>query len=423
MYSKNKIFSFLLLSVISLSLLIPLASAELESVKVSYGYEVSGRSVEFSPDNQHIAIGYDNGAIRIWDTLNGENIGFDPEYIDKYRLMSLFGSTEPSLSKIKYSPDGRYLLTTSYEYDFWGQQATSAYLIVHDIESGEVIRYHNMTTPALWDIAISADGKTYAALSEMDPENETSTISLWDMDTGNLVDTIESNNWEATSIAFTPDNKSLIVSFLNRKNPDRIVIFDLDTGLETKVIKERSVANIQFSDDGRIFAAGGTIYGEVIVWNSSNYEEVLRIRHINHPSEDIALSSDGELLVVVEGSSLMAWNLSAKKQILNMDSLIIESNHASYDQVVKYQCIDISNDNKYVAVVAWLDDDSKYHLDSDTFSESFGTLNDDIEPSYSGDVVFIYDVQDIKTNVYKENFFDFILRLGRTWESWQRNMF
>lgn len=408
-YKKMIIFS---VSMMLLFLLIPLASAELEPVKVSYGYESGGKSVDFSPDDQYIAIGYDDGAIRIWDTLNGENIGFTPEYIDRYRLMFLFGSASPSLSKIKYSPDGRYLLCTSYEYDFWAHKATSAHLIVHDVESGKVIRYHNFSTPALWDIAISSDGKTYAALSEMDPESETSTISLWDMDTGNLVDTIESNNCEATSIAFTPDNKSLIVSFLNRKNPDRIVIFDLDTGLETKVIKELSVANIQFSDDGHIFAAGSTLRGEVIIWDSNTYEEIWRITYIRNPPDDIALSSDGELLVVVDESELMAWNLSSKKQILNMDS---------WDQIKWYQCVDISNDDKFVAVVASLDEDSKYNLDSDTFSESFGVLNDDIRPNY-GNVVFIFDIQDVKTNEYKESFFDIILRLWRTFEVFQKSI-
>ena len=412
MFSKNKTINLTILALLAFFLLVSTVSAELEPMKVSYGYESRGRAVEFSPDNQHVAIGYDNGAIRIWDTLNGENIGFDPEYIDKYRLMSIFGSTTPSLSKIKYSPDGRYLLTTSYEYDFWGHQATSAHLVVHDIESGEVIRYHNMTTPALWDIAISPDGKTYAALSEMDPESETSTISLWDMDTGNLVDTIESNNCEATSIAFTPDNKSLIVSFLNRKTPDRIVIFDLDTGLETKIIKERSVANIQFSGDGRIFAAGSTLRGEVIIWDSNTYEEIWRIMYIRTPPEDVALSSDGELLVVADQSVLMAWNLSSKKQILNMDSC---------DQVVRYKCIDISNEDNFVAVVASLYDDSIYNMDSDTFSESFGVLDNDISPS-SGDVVFVYDIQDIKANEYKEKFVDFILRLWRTFEQLQENV-
>lgn len=409
---KNQKTNFLLLSMLTFLLLIPLASAELEPVKVSYGYEVGGKSVDFSPDDQYIAIGYDDGAIRIWDTFNGENIGFTPEYIDRYRLMFLFGSASPSLSKIKYSPDGRYLLSTSYEYDFWAHKATSAHLIVHDVESGEVIRYNNFSTPALWDIAISPDGKTYAALSEMDPESETSTISLWDMDTGNLVDTIESNNCEATSIAFTPDNKSLIVSFLNRKNPDRIVIFDLDTGLETKIIKERSVANIQFSGDGRIFAAGSTLRGEVIIWDSNTYEEIWRIMYIRNPPDDIALSSDGELLVVVDESALMAWNVSSKKQILNMDS---------WDQIKWYQCVDISNDGKFVAVVASLDEDSKYNMDSDTFSESFGSLDNNIDPSY-GNVVFIYDVQDIKTNEYKESFFDFIIRLGRTLDLLQKNL-
>ena len=133
---------------------------------------------------------------------------------------------------------------------------------------------------------------------------------------------------------------------------------------------------------------------------------------IRNPPDDIALSPDGELLVVVDESALMAWNLSSKKQILNMDS---------WDQIKWYQCVDISNDGKLVAVVASLDEDSKYNMDSDTFSESFGVLDNDIGPNY-GNVVFIYDVKDVKTNEYKEIFFDFIIRLGRALESLQSNL-
>jgi WD40 repeat protein len=286
---KNKKTAFFFTLMFMVFSLIPVVSAEIEPTKVSYGYETASKSIDISPSDRYVAIGYYNGIIRIWDTIDGKNISFTPNNIEKERLISYFGNVPPYVSKIAYSPDDRYLLSASYDYDFLAEKIISAHLIVHDVESGEVIRYHNMSTSSLWDIAFSPDGKTYAALSEMDKESETSSISLWDLESGNLISTIESNNYEATSIAFTPDNKYLVVSYLNYKNPDRIVIFDLNTGTETKVIEELSVSNIQFSDDGRIFVAGSNHINEIIVWDSNTYNEIQRIKCRAIPPNDISL--------------------------------------------------------------------------------------------------------------------------------------
>lgn len=378
-----------------------MASAEIEPTKVSYGYEPISKSIDISPSDRYVAIGYYNGIIRIWDTLDGKNISFTPNHIEKERLISYFGNVPPYVSKIAYSPDGRYLLSASYDYDFLAEKIISAHLIVHDVESREVIRYHNMSTASLWDIAFSPDGKTYAALSEMDKETETSSISLWDLESGNLISTIESNNYEATSIAFTPDNKYLVVSYLNYKNHDRIVIFDLTTGMETKVIEELSVSNIQFSDDGRIFVAGSNHLNEIIVWDSNTYKEIQRIKCRAIPPNDISLSSDGIFLVAVERSHLMAWNLSSEKKIIDMDSS---------DQIKEYRCVDFSNDDRYIAVVGELKEDSKYGMDFDTGSESLSIKNiENIPLDY--DAIFIYEFHDIETSGYKEGIVDLFRKI------------
>jgi WD40 repeat protein len=398
---KNKKTAFFFTLMFMVFSLIPVVSAEIEPTKVSYGYETASKSIDISPSDRYVAIGYYNGIIRIWDTIDGKNISFTPNNIEKERLISYFGNVPPYVSKIAYSPDDRYLLSASYDYDFLAEKIISAHLIVHDVESGEVIRYHNMSTSSLWDIAFSPDGKTYAALSEMDKESETSSISLWDLESGNLISTIESNNYEATSIAFTPDNKYLVVSYLNYKNPDRIVIFDLNTGTETKVIEELSVSNIQFSDDGRIFVAGSNHINEIIVWDSNTYNEIQRIKCRAIPPNDISLSSKGIFLAVVERSHLMAWNLSSEEKIIDMDSS---------DQIYEYRCVDFSNDDKYIAVVGALNDDSKYSMDFDTRSESLNIKNiENIPLDY--DAIFIYELHDIEASGYKEGILDLFRKI------------
>jgi hypothetical protein len=50
------------------------------------------------------------------------------------------------------------------------------------------------------------------------------------METGEVVNSITNDNYKATSITFTPYGKYLVASFDNSINPDRIIIFDLESG-------------------------------------------------------------------------------------------------------------------------------------------------------------------------------------------------
>jgi hypothetical protein len=50
------------------------------------------------------------------------------------------------------------------------------------------------------------------------------------METGEVVNSITSDNYKATSITLTPYGKYLVASFDNSINPDRIIIFDLESG-------------------------------------------------------------------------------------------------------------------------------------------------------------------------------------------------
>jgi WD40 repeat protein len=396
---KKKIVLFI--SILMLFLLMPIAAAELEPLKVSYGYEPGIESIDFSPDDQFIVSGYYKGSVRIWNTVEGENISYTPNLVEKERLMPLFCNVSPYLKQVVFSPDGQYVLVTSSDYNYENNQVTSAYLSVYNVESGEIIRSHNLSTSYLWEVAFSPDGKTYAALSEMSKVTETSTISLWDLESGDITRDIENNNYRLTSLAFSPDGKYLIASFYNNINPDRIVIFDLENGTAIKSIEEPSVSNIQFSDDGRIFAARSNHKSEVIVWNSDSFTELCRPRGLKAPPSDIALSPDGKYLVAVEGDNIMGWNISSKELFLN----VYQS-----DQINSYGSVDFSNDGRYIAIGALLQDGSKYVMDFDTRSEAFLNIKDYRDIPLSNGAVFIYDFQDIRENEYKEGFLDLLLK-------------
>ncbi|NPE27993.1 hypothetical protein HNV12_08465 [Methanococcoides sp. SA1] len=388
MEPANKIFSLIVLTCLLLICIFPVqAYDELEPVKVSYNYGGVINSIDYSPDGRHIAAGYSRGYVRLWDTVGGESLSFTPDLVENKRLMGLLGDEPYRVRDVVFSPDGKYLLVSSSDYDYATDEFVGSHLTLYDVETGAVVRTHEMNESYVWEVAYSPDGKSYAAPYEMNQETETSTIYLWDLETGKVVNTITSNNFRATSLAFTPDGRYLVVSFFNYVNPDRIVFFDLKSGDAEKTIEESSVSDLQFSDDGHILAAKSRHYDEAIVWDSPSGEELYRIKDFRSPPFDISLSSDGNFLVGVTGSRMMAWNVSSRYLILDI---------SDRDQIDSYECIDFSKDDSYVAVGAVLEEDSKYDIGREASLELSGKIDDYRELPSSVDVIFIYDFQDIK---------------------------
>ncbi|MBP2030492.1 WD40 repeat protein [Methanohalophilus levihalophilus] len=367
------------------------ASDKLEPIQISYNYGGSLKTIDYSSDGRHIAAGYGaeftEGHVMLWDTIEGKPLSFTPELLEQDRLMELLGTEPYGVKEVVFSPDGKYLLSCSSRFNSLEDELLGTHLTLYDVESRNVVRTHDLPESYAWEVAFSPDGETYAALYEMDQESETSTIYLWDVETGKVANTISSNNFGAISLAFSPDGEQLVVSFLNHKNPDRIVFFDLESGNSEKIIEEQSVADLEFSADGSVLAARSRHYDEAIVWDSTSGEELHRIINFGHP-EDIALSGDGKYLVGV-GMRLMAWNISSQKKLLDI---------WDRDQLEGYNSIDFSDDNNYVAVGVDLEEDSKYGIGGEAWREAFGTSAFYSEVPFLKGSIFIYDFQDIKEN-------------------------
>jgi WD40 repeat protein len=147
--------------------------------------------VEWSPDGSKLASAGEDTSTWVWDARSWEH------------LLTLKGHEPPaSIWSVSWSPDSRYLLTTS-GYDEIGALDTTAR--IWDGENGEerlVLRGH--TRAVIWG-TWSPDGSRVATASSDD------TTRVWDVATGAELLTLTTPNTFAGYAEWSPDGQNLVV--------------------------------------------------------------------------------------------------------------------------------------------------------------------------------------------------------------------
>jgi WD40 repeat protein len=133
--------------------------------------------------------------------------------------------------------------------------------------------------------AFSPDGRFLAGGGE--------SVALWELGPGGVVKALRLPFAEVRALAFSPDSKTLAVTFLRS---GEIVLWDLTDGRQRANLNTcaPSVISIDFSPDGRYLATGsnGRI-GSFTVWNLATGECTLRINGGFGPVRGLAFSRDG----------------------------------------------------------------------------------------------------------------------------------
>ena len=356
---------------------------EFEPYKTSYVEGSGVENIDISPDGRFV-VSSTGRTVNFWNVLKG-----DEEYgrhVMNDESSATIEKHEPyyNLVDIEFSAIGNYYLVGSNSYQSWMDDVTPAssltlYNMTHSIGvASRTFRTHQINDTLIEDTAISSDEATYAACTEMTANPESCTITFWDIETGEVVNSITSDNYKATSITFTPDGKYFVVSFDNNINPDRIVVFDLENGETVRMIEERAVADLQFSDDGNILAAGSIYRSEVIVWDGNSYEELYRLRGLQLSPDSTALSRDGKYIMAMDYSRLIVWETESKRKI-------VSSRHRNIDFVDSFSSGTFSDDGKYLVIALVVKRGSEYTRDSD----------------YNSGMVFVYDFEEILDEYYE----------------------
>ena len=182
-------------------------------------------------------------------------------------------------------------------------------------------------------VAFSPDGNILASGSSDE------TIRLWDVNTGELLNTFEGHEGKITSVAFSPDG-SILASGSNDKT---LHVWNANTGelIETLTPHRRTVYCVAFSPDGSILASGGEDDSthlwnakafdpnpEPVLWNLETGKQVeentpeLLLRSLEEYTYDvysIAFSPDGNILASGTYRDITLWDVNTGERLNTLD--------------------------------------------------------------------------------------------------------
>jgi eukaryotic-like serine/threonine-protein kinase len=148
------------------------------------------RGVVFSRDGKHLASASNDGIVKLWDAK-----GLDKKRLDakeEARLTLRARVAGPSLN-VAFSPDGRRLATVGEENTFK----------VWDVQTGQALQTLRGHSGEVYTVAFSPDGRWIASAGE------DSTVKVWDSRSSELVRSFRGHTGLVCSLAFSPNSPRL----------------------------------------------------------------------------------------------------------------------------------------------------------------------------------------------------------------------
>tara|TARA_B100000686_G_C16800818_1_gene985893 strand:+ start:1301 stop:3316 length:2016 start_codon:yes stop_codon:yes gene_type:complete len=259
-------------------------------IKVFSGHKAEIRSISFLAGNNFFISSSTDGIYKVWDFV-GER---ETHTIDKGFSLPVgpFSSSMKALSKDKILA------------------ARKNFLEVWELRSGKTLKTFKGHTAPITATALShTENKV---ISTSDDE----TIKLWDLDTGNNIDT-KRQSPSRTYHAVCIDNKGRYVFYGGGYNT--IVVWDLQNG-KTVVLQEgykghkEKITAVSVSPDGQ-FGLAGSNFGNLTLWSLKSEKLIKTFTRNTGPIAAVAFTPNGKyVLAGGAGYILKMWNVSTGKE-------------------------------------------------------------------------------------------------------------
>jgi len=295
-------------------------------------------SISFSPtDPSLIASVNGNGTVKLWNINNTKEpirilrqpgifplIRFSPTG----KLLACAGSGELILWNVASGKKIKSLKTVSRQFAFTpdGNQLVTVYkgIRLWDIRNPKQIKQvptplddkaHNREV-SIWTIDISSDGK-WIAIGE-----RAGTVNVWDLQSQQLVSSINTSLFEMDFIKFSPNNKYMVTGGHTREmyfnaSIRGYIMWEIPSWQRTGEVLRGHVENLVFSPDGKLCASANNWHDGrgVEIWST---EDGAPVTSLQTEARDVSFSQDGKLFATGSRDGIVrVWELTQSQLDLN----------------------------------------------------------------------------------------------------------
>ena len=289
-------------------------AVELVATLVGHSDRVYG--LDFSADGRLLASGSWDDTIRIWDVASGEelraveaegdwDVFFAPDDEHVASTEGLIcdiasGDQVQSLEVIgghaTFSPDGCWMASAGF----------NAPILVWNVGTGETVQTLEGHTDRVFGMAFSPDGRLLATGSGMGPSDVSDfTVKIWDLETGQKLRSLKGHGGDVHAVTFSPDGALVASASIDYT----VKVWDVKRGeLVHTLWHQDGLWDVDFSPDGALLASGG-VARKVRLWDVATGEELPVLRHDDELLA-VAFSPSGALLATAGyDSRVYVWGV------------------------------------------------------------------------------------------------------------------
>ena len=254
----------------------------------------------FSPDGRYLAV--------------ATKIGLWWYEVETMSPVALWETERGMVSDIAFSPNGKWIAISNWDkiLKVWDVQRG---ISVTEIELGD-----------FRDSFVFSPDSRWLAIGNRDTGN----VEFREPETGKIVSTLMSETEKGgvfMPIAFSPDTQLLASTSRDDTNDDTesIIVWDVESGERVACLAGHTgyIYRLCFSPCGRFLASGGEEDGTVIIWNVGSWKKIKT--HTGYGKSDMipSYSPDGTLRVAAvsdDDDTVAVWDLENNKKLYTADS-------------------------------------------------------------------------------------------------------
>ena len=251
-----------------------------------------GHRNSFSSDGKTVASYIDDGKFRFWDVATRKEIQtLKAEPSGKFGQLVSFSSDLQTVAFVSYNSYKGQSQIQVWHVNLWGANYQTQ------------IKTDNFELPFL---VFNLDGNFIASYVNK-------AIRIWDVNTGKEKKRFKGHKSTVTTVAFSPDNRTLVSSSYD----NTLRFWDVDTGKEKKTVAgyDTFFRDVSLSADAQTLMSLGLGSGIIRLWNSNTGQHEKNFIGHKKGVSDAALSPDGRRLASSSflKNSIHLWDVNTGK--------------------------------------------------------------------------------------------------------------